>query len=61
MLEEITVQFDTLQAKKHSMRFAPHDAEAAELSATIYIKNEIWEALGKPESIDVTVRRTEGI
>ena len=55
-VQEIEVRFDILHAVKNSVRFKPHDDEADRVTKGFYLMNDSYEAMGKPDSITITVR-----
>ena len=58
MDEDIIITMKKREDKKHSVRFDPEDKDNGVL-AGLYLLNAANESLGKPERIEVVVRRAK--
>jgi len=53
--EKVQVQMRTDKECKSSMRFAAEGLGAIEVCRTIYVQNQAFDKLGRPEVITVTI------
>lgn len=54
-MNKITVTFKKERSCKHSVRYAPVDDSAKDVTSIIYIKKITLEQLGNPEFIEVSL------